>query len=58
MRRIKSIFRSAGIGRIITIRIGVILNVREVPSAESAQFVEDRYATYENAYFLNRIGLF
>lgn len=49
MRRIKSIFRGAGIGRSITIRIGVILNVREVPSAESAQFVEDRYATYANA---------
>lgn len=58
MRRIKSIFRSAGIGRSITIRIGVIFNVREMPSAESAQFVEDRYDAYANAYFLNRIGLF
>ena len=58
MRRIKSIFRSADIGRSITIRIGVIPNVREVPSSESAQFVEDCYATYENAYFLNHIGLF
>ena len=46
MRRIKSIFRSAGIGRSITIRIGVILNVRKVSSAESSQFVEDRYDTY------------